>query len=54
MFDFDDDGDFDLIDLIEANIQYGLFEDEDKTYNKYSDKKQLNKKKSFWDWLKNY
>lgn len=29
-FDFDHDGDFDLMDLVEADIQYGLFENDDK------------------------
>ena len=54
MFDFDDDGDFDLMDLVEADIQYGLFEDEDKIHNKYIHKKKLKpkQKKSFWDWFK--
>ena len=27
MFDFDNDGDFDLDDIIEADIKYGLFSD---------------------------
>ena len=30
MFDFDNDGDFDLEDLIEADIEYGLFEEDGK------------------------
>lgn len=34
-FDFDHDGDFDLQDLIEADIQYGLFEEDDKLARKY-------------------
>ena len=28
MFDFDNDGDFDLDDIIEADVQYGAFDDE--------------------------
>lgn len=45
MFDFDDDNDFDLEDLIEADIKYGLFED-DEIIKKAPEQK---KKKSFWD-----
>ena len=33
MLDFNNDGDFDLQDLIEADIHYGLFVDDDKIVN---------------------
>ena len=52
MFDFDDDNDFDLDDLIEADIQYGLFEDDEKI--KIPPKKQQKEIKSFWDIFKPY
>ena len=48
MFDFDGDNDFDLEDLIEADIKFGLFED-DEIVKKALEQK---KKKSFWDILK--
>ena len=44
MFDFDNDGDFDLQDLVEADIQYGLFEEDEKFIN--SPQKARNKKVS--------
>ena len=42
MFGFDDD-DFGLDDLIEADIQYGLFEDDDRMVliQEYQNKKRL-------------
>lgn len=50
MFVFDD-----LEDLIEADIQFGLFEDDDKQVQ-HQRKKQLKKQKreikSFWDLFK--
>jgi len=55
MFDFDHDGDFDLMDLVEADIQYGLFEEDNKRANSYSKKykeKQQKEIKSFWDIFK--
>ena len=54
MFEFDDD--FGLDDLIEADIQYGLFEDDDKLVMQQikSQQKQNKKKKSFWDIFKPY
>ena len=54
MFEFDDD--FGLDDLIEADIQYGLFEDDDKLVMQQikSQQKQKKKKKSFWDIFKPY
>ena len=52
MFGFDDD--FGLYDLIEADIQYGLFEDDDKLIEKQfkQQKKLKEEKKSFWDMFK--
>lgn len=55
MFDFDHDGDFDLMDLVEADIQYGLFEEDDKLANrdyKKTPQKQKQEIKSFWDIFK--
>ena len=49
MFDFDNDGDFDLIDLVEADIEYGFFEEDDKIQKKLTQRKI---KKSFWDIFK--
>ena len=56
MFGFDD---FDLEDLIEADIEYGLFEDEQflekfhkSAAGKQIKKSQKKKSKSFWDILK--
>ena len=49
MFDFDDD-EFGLDDLIEADIQYGLFEEDAKIL--YQKKEKDRKKKSFFDWFK--
>ena len=51
MFDFDNDGDFDLMDLVEADIEYGLFEEDDKIAKQINKKKNQNKK-SFWDIFK--
>ena len=51
MFDFDNDGDFDLMDLVEADIEYGLFEEDGKITNKII-KKKNQKTKSFWDIFK--
>ena len=45
MFDFDHDGDFDLNDMIEADIQYGFFEDDEKEL-KRQDRKNLQKRVS--------
>lgn len=39
MFDFDNDGDFDLQDLVEADIQYGFFEEDEKVVNKQRNSK---------------
>ena len=39
MFDFDHDGDFDLNDMIEADIQYGFFEDDEKELKRIEKKK---------------
>lgn len=50
MFDFDDDSDFDLMDIVEADIQYGLFEEDAKIL--YQKKEKDRKKKSFFDWFK--
>ena len=49
MFDFGN-----LEDLIEADIQYGLFEDDDKQVQqlKKQSKKQEQEIKSFWDLFK--
>ena len=50
MFVFDD-----LEDLIEVDIQYGLFEEDDKQVNKQiqkQPKKQKQEIKSFWDLFK--
>ena len=50
MFDFED-----LEDLIEADIQFGLFEDDDKQVQhqrKKQPKKQKREIKSFWDLFK--
>ena len=55
MFDFDHDGDFDLMDLVEADIQYGLFEEDDKFANRYSKEYKAKPQKvikSFWDIFK--
>ena len=49
MFNFDDD-EFCLDDLIEADIQYGLFEEDAKIL--YQKKEKDRKKKSFFDWFK--
>ena len=49
MFDFDDD-EFGLDDLIEADIQYGLFEED--AIILYQKKEKDRKKKSFFDWFK--
>lgn len=51
MFYFDNDDDVDLIDLVEADIEYGLFEEDDKITNKII-KKKNQKTKSFWDIFK--
>lgn len=51
MFDFDNYGDFDLMDLVEADIEYGLFEEDDKIAKQIIKKKNQNKK-SFWDIFK--
>ena len=51
MFDFDNDGDFGLMDLVEADIEYGLFEEDDKIQKKLT-KKKNQKQKSFWDIFK--
>ena len=45
MFDFDNDCDFDLMDLVEADIEYGLFEEDDKITNKIIKKKNQKTKK---------
>ena len=47
MFNFDDD--FGLEDLIEADIEYGLFEDDNE---KIKQKPKKPKKKNFWDIFK--
>lgn len=47
-FDFDD-----LEDLVEADIQYGLFEEDDKLANRnYKKTPQKQEIKSFWDIFK--
>lgn len=58
MFDFDDD-DFGMDDLIEADIEFGLFEDDQfpqkifkKTVKKQTKKSSKKKTKSFWDLFK--
>lgn len=54
MVGFDDDN-FGLDDIIEADIQFGLFEDDDKQVNKQiqkQPKKQKQEIKSFWDLFK--
>lgn len=43
MFDFDNDGDFDLDDIIEADVRYGLFEEDDRIFERQL---KYNKKKS--------
>ena len=51
MFDFDNDGDFDLMDIVESDIQYGFFEEDDKIANlriKKQVKKKKQKTKSIW------
>lgn len=53
MFYFDDE--FGLDDLIEADIQYGLFEEDDKKLfqkKMNTTKKKQQKLKSFFDFLK--
>ena len=55
MFNFDKDDNFDLMDLVEADIQYGLFEDDDKLakpYRKQTSTKPQKKNKSFLDMFK--
>ena len=49
-FDFDDnfDNHFNLDDLIELDIEYGLFEDDDKPI-KQTKKKSKPKVKTIWD-----
>ena len=44
MFDFDNDGDFDLMDIVESDIQYGFFEEDDKITNLRIKKQVKNKK----------
>ena len=44
-------GDFYLDDLIESDIEYGLFEEDDKIQKKLT-KKKNQKQKSFWDIFK--
>ncbi|MBQ4124268.1 hypothetical protein IJD44_11200 [bacterium] len=44
MFDFDNDGDFDLMDIVESDIQYGFFEEDDKIANLRIKKQVKNKK----------
>ena len=51
MFDIDNDGDFDLEDLIEADIEYGLFEEDYKITNRVI-KKKNQQQKTFWDIFK--
>ena len=46
---FDDDFDFD--DIIESDIEYGFFEEDDKIAKQIIKKKNQNKK-SFWDIFK--
>ena len=43
MFDFDNDGDFGLMDLVEADIEYGLFEEDDKIQKRLTQKKNQKK-----------
>lgn len=51
MFDFDDE--FGLDDLIEADIKYGLFEEDEKKLHQTKKKAEKNKKqKSFLDIFK--
>ena len=55
MFDFNDDGEFGLDDLIEADIQYGLFEEDEKAYIrklKKAEKRKKQNQKNFWSWFK--
>ena len=47
MLNFDDD--FGLDDLIEADIEYGLFEDDDKKLKQKIKKPKKKEKKNFWD-----
>lgn len=49
MFDFNNDGNFDVMDLIEADIEYGLFEEDNKYPNQQIKKP---KQKTFWDIFK--
>ena len=51
MFGFDDD-DFGLDDLIEADIQYGIFEEDNKFVKnqiKYQPNKQKKDRNNFWN-----
>ena len=52
-FDFDHDDDFDLEDLIQADIQYGLFKDDNKSIQQRPKQKKKNTEiKTFWDIFK--
>lgn len=44
-FDFDHDGDFDLQDLIEADVKYGLFRDDEKELEELENKKVVKTRK---------